>query len=194
MALNCTLYSSSHTTILDKTCWHMLKKGTFPRIQLHPSPWMLQQMVSIFNWQFGRRWAQRTTPNQHYSGKRGFVSTVLSRIVGPTINMLYVRSAPCVWFSATVHMYISAAMYRIFDSTATCSVMLYLYVCDETLCPASCVCCQKNVHPRRDVWMAHQSTQHNTTQHLSWLNHEKMKTKRNQKQNKNNNNFDPILC
>ena len=82
-------------TILDKTCWHMLKKGTFPPNFLNKSP-LLWNKVSVaplppeqccdkrfpystekFRWQ----WAQHATPNQHCPGERGFVSTVLSKIV-----------------------------------------------------------------------------------------------------------------
>ena len=43
---------------------------------------MLQQTFSIFNRQFRWQWAQHATPNQHCSGERGFVSTVLSKIGG----------------------------------------------------------------------------------------------------------------
>ena len=78
-------------TILDKTCSHMLKKGTFPRNTLSksrllwskvvsctppPPRTMLQQTFSIFNRQFRWQWAQHATPNQH------FVSTVSSKIGG----------------------------------------------------------------------------------------------------------------
>ena len=82
-------------TILDKTCWHMLKKGTFPPKFLNKST-LLWNKVSVaplppeqccnkrfpystekFRWQ----WAQHATPNQHCPRERGFVSTVLSKIV-----------------------------------------------------------------------------------------------------------------
>ena len=91
---NCKL-----TTILDKTCWHMLKKGTFPPNFLNKSR-LLWNKVSVaplppeqccnkrfpystekFRWQ----WAQHATPNQHCPGERGFVSTVLSKIVVTTL-------------------------------------------------------------------------------------------------------------
>ena len=108
---------SLRATILDKTCWHnMLKKGNFPqntlnksptyseiKCQLHPFP---QNNVArnvfhlIFNRQFRGQQTLHVTLNQHCSGERGFVSTVLSKIVGfwkcrPAVKM-HVWSEKCI--------------------------------------------------------------------------------------------------
>ena len=78
-------------TILDKTCWRMLKSPPnflnksrllWNKVSVAPLPrTMLQQTFSMFNRQFRWQWAQHVTPNQHCPGERGFVSTVLSKIV-----------------------------------------------------------------------------------------------------------------